>query len=258
MNARRQEGDHVNDATLIQLIDGALGDNAARRVEGHLAECDSCGSRLRVVRERSDRMHAIYRSATPVSATLSERWLAPARRAIRPHWSVARIGVAAAAVLVVSLLVSPVYGYINRKLAEREAVGTAASIPGEATVPSREPAAVAGTIQEPPPSAVRFQPSSIDWTVRFASAESGAHLEVRETSASYLAFEAGGAAGQERPVLFLPSALDVENANRSGGVYRIWVPSSIKRLRVEVAGREVSSIGTGRGPIAPQRIDIGR
>lgn len=255
MTSRERKGGHVNDATMIQLIDGALGGVVGRRVERHLGECGACGSRLRLVRERSDRLHAIYRNATPVSATLPEHWLSPAHRAVQPRWSAARI---AAAVLVASLLVSPVHGYISRVLSERTAAGAASTAPVDASSSSPTAPAIAEPAQEPPPSAVRFKPSSSEWTIRFASAESGAHLEVRETSASYLAFESGGMAGQERPVLFLPSALDVENARRSGGVYRIWVPSSIKHVRVEVAGRKVSSVITGRGLTALRRIDIGR
>jgi hypothetical protein len=209
---------HPGDGALLALIDGEPGVEETR---GHVAECGACAERLALLRRRVERLTQVLGETAPAVASAAR--LRPRPRPRARTWPTA---IAAAAVFAVAGagLAMVLHGRAMRS-ARVARVGTAAPRPA-ATASEGAP----GT------TAVSFVTADTVLDLRIDAAQSAGMLVIRATDAPRVSARIIGARGTEA-LLVLPSAVRVRNAPASTASYELLVPASVRRLRLEIAGR---------------------
>ena len=234
-------GAHAADDTLTRLIDGQLLDEE-RSDAAHATGCPTCQARITELRRRRTRLtellvstdtpsvalpsveHVLSLAAAGSAARSSERraptlGVAETSRFRRPT----RRTLAAAAVILsgAALAAQPVSRWVMARLQRPESPAAARV---DATV-DRAPA--------PSPAAIAFVPQPGEFTVRFDAAPASGTLTLQPITGSKVD-AAITARAKDENFFVLPDGLRIRNSATSVADYRLAIPPSLTRIRVQI------------------------
>lgn len=232
----------VPDGTLLRRLDGAQSAAESDEVARHLKRCGACRARLRELgsRDRAVRRWIIEHDPEPPprAAYRLEEPMPPARSRgpSGSTWAVA------ATVLLALAGVALAGTVLGRILDE----GRAPAEPETVFTPAPEERA----------AATSFVPVGSELVISFATPETGGRLTIHPTADSTVTLSVPSG---EVELVVEAGTVRVRNAATASGAYRLWVPPSLRtvRLRVPGVGEEVVDVAgldaARTVPLAPQR-----
>jgi hypothetical protein len=231
---------HPNDATLLALIHGELGD-AAASVQAHQADCAACADREARLRRDDAAIGALLRGLDhPVPA------LSPPMSALRPRWRHTAVA-ASLALLLAGAAAAAVPGTSLNRWIRSRLDGAPPTAP-RAAAPSPSPAPVAaaqaaGGVEIRTPRAL---------IVSFAAAEPAGMLTVSSGGGADAALRAYGG---DVAYQVGDGRIAVDNRHPAGR-YTLEVPATLSRLTVLVAGRRVFDSAEHPLGVAPDSVAL--
>lgn len=234
---------HVDDADFIRLLDG---EGVDAQVEAHLASCGQCQERYRLAEGRTRRLVALLAVeakavATPSFEASFMRRRTKRRAAVAIRWA------AAAALAGVLLFNAPARAWLTDHLATAWAWvgGSSPEVASPFSTPPEDPTEVESTVTGPLLT-IRTGMSSAPRTVVFR-AGAGARARARLVGV--------GSAGE---ILVRADGFDVR-VRRPGGQLEVWVPATVREVRVLVDGEERvkrAFMGPGGSASEPWRVEL--
>jgi hypothetical protein len=229
-------GPHATDGVLLALIDEEHDDEGRAELADaieHVSGCNVCQERMSAIEASSRRVReALAAIIIPVSgeSTLHRGVTRTASRIVvpvwrRPAWQAA----VACLVLAAAAAASPIRHWLLRRF---NAPTTPVSLE-PASAPSA--AAQSTTPRMDRSSIVSFAPSGADFTVQFDSLSAAGVLTAERSTAPEISARALNGASAD-PLMLLPGILRVRSTPVSHASYVISLPTTVKRLRVIVAG----------------------
>jgi hypothetical protein len=217
---------HVDDGTLIRVLDRECEPDELAEARGHLDACDDCAGRLARFRQQSSALSLALRTA--------DRPARPARPA--PRW-----GLRAAAAILVMLAVGGAVRPVRAWIIER-AVALWSALGGGS--PDAAPPAPAG----PRETAVAFVPAAGTFTVELNGAPAGGRLVVEAVggdTARAVVLEGGG----DEALMVLPSGLRITAPAGSRATYRLRLPARLGPVPIRIADQAVREFDPARSPL---------
>lgn len=251
---------HIDEGTLLALLDGELSEEEGSRVEAHVEACEACATSLAELREASDRLEAalalLDRPAPAEVSAWTVRQRAAARRMAFPRRALLRAAAMVlgfAAVGSAAIPNSPVRTWVAAAWRH----GVSALSGGEDPAPAVATAAgdvTPETASAPTPEAgLVVQPERRRVVVSIESPAPDLVARVRVVSDARVAVRARGEAASAR-FRTAPGRLDV--VSPGSGELVIEVPASQIDVTLEVNGRVLVS---KRGPeltVAGARVEV--
>lgn len=243
---------HIDEGTLLALLDGELSEEEKSRVEAHVEACEACAVSLAELREASDRLEAalalLDRPAPAEVSAWTVRQRAAARRMAFPRRALLRAAAMVlgfAAVGSAAIPNSPVRTWVAAAWRH----GVSALSGGEDPAPAV--ATAAGDVT--PEAGLVVQPERRRVVVSIESPAPDLVARVRVVSDARVAVRARGEAASAR-FRTAPGRLDV--VSPGSGELVIEVPASQIDVTLEVNGRVLVS---KRGPeltVAGARVEV--
>jgi predicted anti-sigma-YlaC factor YlaD len=215
---------HLQDATLVRQLDGALEDDEIAIVPLHLASCGACAERLATLGRRFERLGELLAATdvpVPTTALRAPRRFVPQRA-----------GAAAAVVLAFAtgvVAVRPARAWIVERSVELWTLVTGGAEAAPAV--DEGPAAPTATA-----AAVSFTPSGQQFLIRVTGYQLAGTVTVETAAVSEVTAEVRGG-GETEDIVVLPDGLRIVNAGQSTADYHVLVPATLREITVEVAGR---------------------
>lgn len=238
---------HIDEGTLLALLDGELSEEEGSRVEAHVEACEACATSLAELREASDRLEAalalLDRPAPAEVSAWTVRQRAAARRMAFPRRALLRAAAMVlgfAAVGSAAIPNSPVRTWVAAAWRH----GASALSGGEEPAPAVVTAAgdVTPETASAPEAGLVVQPEHRRVVVSIESPAPDLVARVRVVSDARVAIRARGEAASAR-FRTGPGRLDV--LSPGSGELVIEVPASQIDVTLEVDGRVLVS---KRGP----------
>lgn len=212
--------DHLADATLVALIDNQLSDS--REARDHLSGCAKC----------TERLNELTAASRILSTSLPEVRI-PQLGMPQPRVTARRrIGIPAAiaaSFLIVATAAAASTSFrhwVSRQFAAPEA----AAPPPEVRVPA--PAPKTGM-------SVSFAPTDSQLVIQVDHSQDAGTMEISISSSDRISARVAGDSAVAE-LMILPGRLRIANTKLSSSDYRISVPTSIRVIRVAIAGRETA------------------
>lgn len=250
---------HIDEGTLLALLDGELKGEERIRIEGHVGACQACAGVLAELRDASSRLEsalALLDRPVPADATA---WAVRKRAAARPAVSPRRALVRAAAMVLGFAAVgsaaipdSPVREWATAAWRQ----GVAALTRAEEAQPAatvEEPALASESDQAPEAEAgLLVQPHGGRVVVAVEAPAQGLVARVRLVDGDRVAVRARGAAATAR-FRTAPGRVDVVTPGT--GELVIDVPASLADVTVEVDGRVFVEKAGAELTVSGKRVD---
>lgn len=221
---------HLDEGTIVRLLDGEIADGERRVAEAHLADCPAC----RASRERVAKLSRAFTGwvalADPEDGADPER--VPAPRGGR-SWisSVPLLRVAAAIALLagVALALPPALRWARDQSSDTRP-GEEEALPGPGSV------------------TVSFAPVGDRLAIRVEKPQRGGRIRLRPGEGPNVEARVVGGTGLEE-LLVLPEGVAVRNLAGSTADYEVEVPATLAGVDLVVAGRVVWAGSPGDLPV---------
>src|SRR5690349_11952819 len=216
-------GGHLEDALLMQMLDGDVSRSEARE---HLADCADCTERYTALEKASRVLHA----SLPDVPMPHMDFQSVKRRRV---WVIpVPIAIAASIVVLASAAAAtpPVRQWIMQRFSPTRAPGVD-PLPTPTTPPPVQRASVIAS----------FTPTDSVLTIRIERTQSVGALRLLTVAGEKVSAQAEGRTDGEQ-LLVMPTGIRVTNTAASVADYRISVPSSIRSIHVTVAGKETAVV----------------
>lgn len=240
---------HVDEGTLLALLDGELNDGERSRVEGHVEACEVCATQLAELRAASDDLTAalaLLDVPAPASATAwAVRRRASARRVLFTRRALVRAAAMVlgfAAVGSAAIPDSPVRTWAAAAWRNVAGLTRPNAEPAAAPVEAPAPEATPVSNATPAEAGLMVQPENGRVIVSVESPAAGLVARVRLASGPRVAILASGEAATAR-FRTAPGRVDV--VTPGAGELVIDVPASLLEMTLEVDGRVVVAMAGG-------------
>lgn len=245
---------HLSDGALLRLLDGEAAPAEQAVATAHLAGCVPCRARRDVLAGYAAGVSTLLAEAD--APTPAFTWADIERRAVANASSAQRRSGGmlahrraavwrALAAVACAAGVAAAAPAVARWTRARALGGVAAT-----AAPARDSLPPAGTV-----TAVSFEALGPELTVALDAPQRTGALEIRGGAGSAIRAEVLGDRNTAR-LLVLPGELRVGNAPEATASYRVTVPPTVRRVRVQVAGAEVAVIRAPAwraGPVRRER-----
>lgn len=223
-----------DDGELLAHLDGELSRERARAVDEHLGQCEDCRVRRERLKSRALAVGQWIRRHDPPMPELEppRQMTEPTRLRGRKHF---RWTAAAAVLLLVAVGGGPLLGWVVDRF-QAPAAGPESSEPPIVEAPNGD-------------LSTSFGSSDPELTLSFESPDTRGSLELEAGTDSIATVVVPAA---EVGLFILRDRLEVDNTTRADGAYRLVVPRSVLRIRVQIPGRPLRIITTpdvGAGPL---------
>lgn len=254
---------HVDEGTLLALLDGELNDGERSRVEGHVEACEVCTAQLAELRAASADLNAALALLDVPAPAAASAWAvrrrASARRVVftrRALLRAAAMVLGFAAVGSAAIPESPVREWAVAAWRNSVAALTRSGAePVAAAVEESAPEAAPASDTAPAEAGLMVQPEDGRVVVSVESPASGLVARVRLASGSRVAVMARGEAAAAR-FRTAPGRIDV--VTPGAGELVIDVPASLVEMTLEVDGRAVVAMTGGELTVSGGTINAAR